>query len=57
MLTFLQIIPEAGFESTPADLLSWALVSAIREKMSTGTEEVILSVHELKYEPMTKRWS
>ena len=44
-----QIIPEIGLESAPADLVSWALASLIREQLSVGTREIIMSIHEMKY--------
>ena len=45
------IIPEIGIESAPSDLLAFALVTLIREKLSVGTKEVIVSVHDLKGTP------
>ncbi|KAH0537000.1 hypothetical protein FGG08_006172 [Glutinoglossum americanum] len=38
------IIPACGVESVPADIVSWALVTLIREKLSKSTKEVILSL-------------
>lgn len=45
------MIPQIGIESAPADLLSWLLVNLIRKELSTGTREVIASVHEMKGAP------
>ena len=45
------IIPQVGVESSPSDLLTWALVKEIRERFSTGTREVIGSLHEMKGAP------
>jgi short subunit dehydrogenase-like uncharacterized protein len=42
------MIPQTGIESAPPDLLTWSLVSLIRQKVSAHTANVILSVHELK---------
>jgi short subunit dehydrogenase-like uncharacterized protein len=42
------MIPQIGIESAPADLVTWSLVSMIREKFSAPTGEVIVSIHELK---------
>jgi hypothetical protein len=44
-----QVIPLCGFESVPADLASWALVTLIREKLSKSTKEVILSIVGARY--------
>ncbi|KAI9773569.1 MAG: hypothetical protein M1840_006843 [Geoglossum simile] len=38
------IIPQCGIESGPADLISWVLVNLVREKLSKGTKEVIVSI-------------
>lgn len=46
---YTQIIPEIGLESAPADLVSWSLASLIREQLSVGTRETIMSIHEMKY--------
>ena len=43
------MIPQIGLESAPADLLTLSIVSLIREKLSVGTKEVILSIHDLVY--------
>lgn len=40
------LIPQAGVESTPADLIAWSLVNFIREKYSLPTGQVILSIHD-----------
>jgi Saccharopine dehydrogenase NADP binding domain len=45
------MIPQCGVESVPADLAAWSLVTFIREKLNTGTKEVILSVHDVKSAP------
>jgi short subunit dehydrogenase-like uncharacterized protein len=42
------MVPQIGVESGPPDLLTWSLVSLIRQKVSAPTANVILSVHELK---------
>jgi Saccharopine dehydrogenase NADP binding domain len=42
------MIPECGIESAPPDLSAFSLVSFLREKIQTGTKEVILSVHDMK---------
>lgn len=41
------MIPQTGVESTPSDMITFALVSLLRERLSTATGNVILSVHEL----------
>lgn len=46
---YTQIIPEIGLESAPADLVSWSLASLIREQLSVGTRETIMSIHEMEY--------
>ncbi|KAI9801085.1 MAG: hypothetical protein M1833_002953 [Piccolia ochrophora] len=45
------MIPEIGVESAPSDMISWSLVSLLRAKASLATEEIILSVHEMKATP------
>ncbi len=45
---FFQIIPQIGFDSAPADLLAWLLVTHIRATQSVGVKEVIASVEEIK---------
>lgn len=45
------MIPQIGVESAPADLMSWSLVSYIRQTLSTGTAELVVSLHELKAAP------
>ncbi|KAI4101463.1 MAG: hypothetical protein L6R37_004938 [Teloschistes peruensis] len=45
------IIPEIGLESSPSDLLTWLLVTLIRDRFSVGTKEVVASVHEIKSQP------
>ena len=42
------MIPQIGLDSAPADLVTWLLVSMIREKFSAPAREVTLSVHELR---------
>lgn len=43
------MIPQIGIESAPADLVTWSLVTMIREKFSAPTGEVIVSVHDFRY--------
>lgn len=45
------MIPEIGLESAPADIISWALVTMIREKLGVATKEVILSLHDIDANP------
>ena len=47
----LQVIPQIGIESAPADLLSWLLVTHLRRTASLPTAEVIFSAVELKGRP------
>ncbi|PGH15459.1 hypothetical protein AJ79_02436 [Helicocarpus griseus UAMH5409] len=42
------IISADGLECAPADLLTWALVTGIKNKFSVQTKEVINSIYELK---------
>ncbi len=41
------MIPQTGIESTPSDMMTFALVSLVREKLSAPTGHVIISVHDL----------
>ncbi|THC97847.1 hypothetical protein EYZ11_002700 [Aspergillus tanneri] len=42
------IIPSVGFESVPADILSWILVKRVREEFSCHTREITCAIDELK---------
>lgn len=42
-------MPQCGFDSTPADVLSWVLVNYIRKSLAVPTREVIFSAEEVKY--------
>jgi len=42
------IIPQNGVESAPPDLMSWMLATSVRETLSVGTKEVVVSLHDLK---------
>ena len=44
-----KIMPQCGFDSTPADMLSWVLVNYIRKALAVPTREVIFSAEEVKY--------
>ncbi|KAI9809420.1 MAG: hypothetical protein M1827_006856 [Pycnora praestabilis] len=45
------IIPMIGIESAPADLVSLALVSFIKDQLSLPTKEIISSIYHLKGAP------
>ena len=45
----LQIIPQIGFDSAPADMLVWVLVNYMRSQLSVGVKEVIISLEEMQY--------
>ncbi|KAK4973277.1 hypothetical protein LTR66_011207, partial [Elasticomyces elasticus] len=45
------LIPQTGIESAPADLLTWALVSHIRQTLDLPTRRVTLTVHDMKAAP------
>ncbi|KAA8908864.1 Saccharopine dehydrogenase-domain-containing protein [Sphaerosporella brunnea] len=42
------IIPQAGFESAPVDLGTYALVKAVRDELGVGVSDVTFSMHDLK---------
>jgi short subunit dehydrogenase-like uncharacterized protein len=42
------LIPQAGIESSPADLSTWALAKAIRTELGSQTKDVTISLHEVK---------
>ncbi|KAL4931925.1 uncharacterized protein BDV17DRAFT_228870 [Aspergillus undulatus] len=42
------IIHCVGIESAPADMLAWALVKEVREKLSCHTKEITSAIYELK---------
>jgi short subunit dehydrogenase-like uncharacterized protein len=39
------MFPHSGLESAPSDLLTWALVSTIRSKLSSQTSDVVMDLH------------
>ena len=41
------IIPQAGFESAPADLCTWALAGCLRKQLGAQTQDVNLSVRQV----------
>ncbi|KAM0562284.1 hypothetical protein ACHAPJ_002732 [Fusarium lateritium] len=45
------LIPQAGVESAPADLSTWALAKAIRTELGFPTKEVTISVHNISSTP------
>lgn len=45
------MIPQNGIESAPPDLMCWKLVSNIRNKLGTGTAEVVHSIHDMNATP------
>ncbi|KAF4951388.1 hypothetical protein FSARC_12945 [Fusarium sarcochroum] len=45
------LIPQAGVESAPADLSTWALAKAIRTELGSPTKEVTISVHNISSTP------
>lgn len=42
------MFPQCGIESSPPDLLTWSLASAVRSRFSAPVGEVTLSLHKLK---------
>ncbi|KAI1083241.1 Saccharopine dehydrogenase-domain-containing protein [Whalleya microplaca] len=42
------MIPSAGVESGPPDILAWALVKSIQERYSVGVKDMIIAIHEMK---------
>jgi short subunit dehydrogenase-like uncharacterized protein len=42
------LIPQAGIESGPSDLLTWAMADLIRRELSASVSDVVVEVHELK---------
>ncbi|APA15011.1 hypothetical protein SS1G_13646 [Sclerotinia sclerotiorum 1980 UF-70] len=45
------LIPQCGIESALPDLITRYAVDAVREKLSAPTDEVIVSLHEMKSKP------
>jgi short subunit dehydrogenase-like uncharacterized protein len=41
------MIPQNGIESAPPDLVTWSLVSLVRQELSAPVSSVILSNHDL----------
>ncbi|KAL1965705.1 hypothetical protein VTN77DRAFT_5205 [Rasamsonia byssochlamydoides] len=42
------IIPSAGFESAPPDILAWALINFVRTKLSADPVEVVGAIYDIK---------
>lgn len=42
------IIPQNGVESAPPDMMAWMLATSVRETLSVGTKELVVSLHDLK---------
>lgn len=42
------IIPEAGLDSVPADIMAYVLARAVRKKFQASTERVIMSLYDFK---------
>ncbi|RGP77745.1 hypothetical protein FLONG3_4134 [Fusarium longipes] len=45
------LIPQAGIESAPADLSTWALAKKIRTELGSQTKDVTISIHDIKSSP------
>ncbi|KAB5570557.1 Saccharopine dehydrogenase-domain-containing protein [Coniochaeta sp. 2T2.1] len=45
------MFPQCGVESSPADLLTWSLANAVREKFNAPVGDVTLSLHKLNSAP------
>ncbi|KAF4996540.1 hypothetical protein FDECE_12392 [Fusarium decemcellulare] len=45
------LVPQAGIESAPADLGTWALAKAIRTELGTPTKNVTISLHKISSKP------
>ena len=44
-----QLISAVGFESSPFDLLSWAMAHTIQEKYGVLTKEATMTLYDVKY--------
>lgn len=42
------MFPQAGIESAPPDLITFALASAVRSKLSAPVSDVVVSLHQLR---------
>ena len=51
IIDVLQMIPQIGIESAPADLLTWLLVNYFRRSASTPTSEAIFASIKVKGKP------
>ncbi|CEI38804.1 hypothetical protein FVEN_g4663 [Fusarium venenatum] len=45
------LVPQAGIESAPADLITWALAKTLRTELGSQTKDVTVSLHEVKSSP------
>lgn len=45
------LIPSAGLDSVPADLMAWVLANEVRDRLGKDTAEVVTSLHEVAGAP------
>ncbi|KAF5982926.1 hypothetical protein FCOIX_3464 [Fusarium coicis] len=45
------LIPQAGIESAPADLITWTMAKAIRTNLGSQTRDVVVSLHKINSAP------
>ncbi|KAK5046877.1 hypothetical protein LTR84_007231 [Exophiala bonariae] len=45
------MFPQCAMESAPSDLLTWAVVTDVRSKLSSHTGDVVVDMHELQSMP------
>ncbi|CCT66116.1 uncharacterized protein FFB20_15933 [Fusarium fujikuroi] len=45
------LIPQAGIESAPADLITWTMAKAIRTDLGSQTRDVVVSLHKINSAP------
>jgi short subunit dehydrogenase-like uncharacterized protein len=47
------MFPQIGIESAPPDLVTWSIASLIRSEFSSPTKNVTVSIHTLRYAPIS----
>lgn len=43
------MIPQAGIESAPPDLVTWSMAQHLRKDLNASTKDAIVTIHKLKY--------
>jgi short subunit dehydrogenase-like uncharacterized protein len=45
----MKMIPQAGIDSVPTDVVAYLIAKCIRDNLGVGTGEVVCSLEDIKY--------